>query len=76
MTNQLIDTRDIAVATAAEMKAHVVDCLEVRQRNEKKLDKIDSKLDTVVRNVTLIIGGIIVLSRMPDWLPVIVEHLK
>lgn len=69
-------TRDIAVATAAEMKAHVVDCLEVRIRNERKLDKISDKLDNVVKNVALIIGGLIMLSRMPDWLPEIIAHLN
>ena len=72
-------TRDIAVATQAQMTAHVVDCLEVRRRNEAKLDKIDvkiddtateinKKLDKIMWVVLPILGGIILAGHFLDWL--------
>lgn len=57
------NTRDIAVATAAQVNAHVVDCLEVRKRNEKKLDLIDVKLN----KIALILGGIVIITHSTDW---------
>jgi hypothetical protein len=62
------DTRDIAVESRSNISAHIADCAAVRQRNEKKLDKIDEKLDKILWIVLPILGGIILASHIADWL--------
>lgn len=68
------DTRDIAVDTAAQVKAHVVDCLEVRRRNEAKLDKIDNKLDKMMWIVLPALGGLVLASHAVDWYMTLAGH--
>ena len=99
------NTRDIAVATAAQMKSHVDDCFEVRKRNEAMLAKIDKKIDSnsdaldrkidnnaasvdtkieqvmekldkLIWYVLPILGGVILLAHMPDWIMAFVERGK
>lgn len=73
------NTRDLAVATSAKMDAHVVDCLEVRKRNEAKLDKIDIKIDVTATEINHkldkllwivlpVLGGLVLASHAVDWI--------
>lgn len=57
------DTRDIAVAADTKIDAHVVDCLQVRMRNEAKLDNIDAKLDKLMWYILPIFGGVILIAQ-------------
>ncbi len=67
MTDVETGTRDIAVEARTNINSHIADCVEVRERNEKKLDKIEDKLDKISWYIPLIIGGVIVLAHAPDW---------
>lgn len=64
------NTRDMAVKTAALLDSHQIECLEVRKRNEKKLDEIDNKLN----KITYILGGIVLATHSADWVLKFLGH--
>lgn len=69
------DTRDIAIGAETKIDAHLTDCATYRQSTETKLIKINDKIDKINWFLPLIIGGLVVLTHVPEWLNLFAQHL-
>jgi len=69
------DTRDIAVAAETKIDAHVQDCINHREAIQNFMIEIRADIKRINWYLPLIIGGIVVLGHMPDWIVAMSGHL-
>lgn len=72
MTEQ--QTRDIAVTANTKVDAHIQECTELRKRIEKALDDFREDLKKINWRMAMMVGGLLVLSHVIDWIISIAGH--
>lgn len=60
------DTRDMVIRANTKIDTHVDDCIRFRATIAKSFDDVRADLKKQSWYLTLIIGGLIALSRLPE----------
>jgi len=74
LMQEMRQTRDLAVATDSLLNAHLKECELARNLLQESITKLREEQQKLSNRMMMLMGGLIVLSRLVDFLPLLKLH--